>query len=199
VAGIYIHIPFCRQACHYCNFHFSTSLKQKDKLLKSICTEIKEREAYLESNQIASVYLGGGTPSILDGKDLEPIFDCISKYYTLENNCEITLEVNPDDVSKSQVNQWLSCGINRISLGIQSFYEEDLQFMNRAHNSKQAIDSLDIISRTFDNVSADLIFGFQGLNQQKLTSNLNRHLSLILSKKVELLIRMIRSLQVNLN
>jgi len=183
MAGIYIHIPFCKQACHYCNFHFSTSLKQKDKLLNAIIIELKDRKDYIQSQKVASIYFGGGTPSILDNRDLSSIFEAIHANYALEENCEITFEANPDDVSTSKVKNWISSGINRISLGIQSFYEEDLEFMNRAHNAHQAIESLDIIANNFDNASVDLIFGFQGLNKHKLQPLNPRQLLIILSKK----------------
>ncbi|MCT4622111.1 MAG: radical SAM family heme chaperone HemW, partial [Schleiferiaceae bacterium] len=160
MAGIYLHIPFCKQACHYCNFHFSTSLKVKEDLVRALTKEIEIRKDYLDDEKIQTVYFGGGTPSLLSEKDLELIFDSIHKYHNVQDNVEVTLEANPDDIDSEKLTTWKKQGVNRLSIGIQSFFEEDLVWMNRAHNGEQANRSLRLAQDySFTNITADLIYG----------------------------------------
>lgn len=160
MAGIYLHIPFCKQACHYCNFHFSTSLKNYDATVSAILWEIENRTDYLPSNQVDTVYFGGGTPSILKPADLEKILNRIHSNYAVKASAEITLEANPDDFDKFKLSSWKKAGINRLSIGVQSFYEEDLKWMNRAHSEQQAESALKLSQDAgFNNITADLIYG----------------------------------------
>lgn len=175
MAGIYIHIPYCKQACHYCNFHFSTTLQSLPEMLRAILTELTLRQSYLDYQRIETIYFGGGTPSMLTSTSLGSILDQIHKTQTVHGNCEITLEANPDDISIEKLTDWQSLGINRLSLGIQSFHDDDLHFMNRAHTGSQATEALDIILNSgIDRLTADIIFGYQGLTTQKLNYNLNQ-------------------------
>lgn len=160
--GIYIHIPFCKQACHYCNFHFSTSLGQKEKMLEAIITEINITEPMLpgEKEIISSLYFGGGTPSILSTDKLKLIFDTLHKRFEFAEDIEITLEANPDDISDTKLQAWKSLGISRFSVGIQSFMEAELTWMNRAHNTTESLQCIDKIKLAgFTNYSVDLIYG----------------------------------------
>src|SRR5688572_9082974 len=164
MAGIYFHIPFCRQACHYCNFHFSTSLKLKDDFLHAILREIELRKDYLQGEQVNTIYFGGGTPSLLEQYELERIFNEIYKHHKVSDEAEITFEANPDDVATGKLAAWKAAGINRLSMGVQSFYEEDLKWMNRAHNASQAMDSIKLVQDAgFTNLTIDLIYGSPGL------------------------------------
>jgi oxygen-independent coproporphyrinogen III oxidase len=175
MAGIYIHIPFCKQACVYCNFHFSTSLKLKDKLIDAIITEIHIRKDYLITKNIHSIYFGGGTPSILQADDIGRILDALSMYYTWNSTCEITLEANPDDITTDKIKSYLHLGINRLSLGIQSFYDDDLKFMTRAHNSQQAESSIWIIQDAgMNNMNIDLIYGCPTTSNEMWSDNLEK-------------------------
>ena len=159
LAGIYIHIPFCKQACHYCDFHFSTSQQLKSPLIKAIQSELGLQKNYL-SESIGTVYLGGGTPSLLSLREIENIIVAVTKVYSLEPHAEITMEVNPDDLNKEYLNTLKKIGINRLSIGIQSFQDSVLSWMNRAHDSKQAIKSIEMaLNEGFENISIDLIYG----------------------------------------
>ncbi|AEK22673.1 radical SAM family heme chaperone HemW [Capnocytophaga canimorsus] len=177
--SLYIHIPFCKQACHYCDFHFSTTLKRKSEMVDSICKElfIRQEEA---NNPLKAIYLGGGTPSILSIDELKQIFEIINKYYTIASDAEITLEANPDDFfeKKCSGRKFLSelkrLKINRLSIGVQSFFEEDLKWMHRAHNAKQTIELLEETSDFFDNISIDLIYGLPNMSQERWLENLNK-------------------------
>lgn len=160
MAGIYLHIPFCKQACHYCNFHFSTTLKNYESTVAAICWEIENRRDYLPTNQIDTIYFGGGTPSILKQLELEKILKAIRKHYSVNASAEITLEANPDDIDKDKLKAWKKAGINRLSIGVQSFFEDDLKWMNRAHNAEQAETSIRLAKEEgFENITADLIYG----------------------------------------
>jgi oxygen-independent coproporphyrinogen-3 oxidase len=160
VAGIYLHIPFCRQACLYCNFHFSTLLKQKNDLINGLLKEITMTTAFSGSETIATIYLGGGTPSLLDAKELNAIFNALHSKFSIASDAEITLEANPDDISPEKLRTWKQAGINRLSIGIQSFFEEDLKWMNRAHNTQQAMRCIsEAQDAGFSNLSIDLIYG----------------------------------------
>ena len=176
MAGIYIHIPFCRQACNYCNFHFSTSLHYKndfvDALLKEI--ELQAEANYLKGQIIETIYFGGGTPSILQIDELEQIMQQLHQHFIIDPSAEITLEANPDDVNDEKLKGWKQLGINRLSIGIQSLFEEDLRWMNRAHTAAEA---KQVISKAravgFDSFTVDLIYGTPGLTDEKWLFNLN--------------------------
>lgn len=172
MAGIYIHIPFCKQACHYCDFHFSTSLKKKDDLLKALAKELEIRKDELQNKPIETIYFGGGTPSLLTENELSYLIETVYNNYKVIENPEITLEANPDDLTKDRIIQLSKSPINRLSIGIQSFFEDDLQSMNRAHNSKEAEDCLVQATRYFDNITIDLIYGIPNMSLEKWNENL---------------------------
>lgn len=174
MAGIYIHIPFCRKACHYCNFHFSTSRKGENDFSAALLNEISLRANYLEKPSIETIYFGGGTPSLLSVPLLKSVLDKISHTYKVSPGAEITLEANPDDISKEKLLQWQAIGINRLSMGIQSFFEEDLQWMNRTHTALQAVEALEEARKIFDNITVDLIYGTPGLTDSKWQKNVER-------------------------
>ena len=162
MAGIYIHIPFCKQACNYCNFHFSVSLANKSKMVAAIVQEILQTQSFIATKNIETIYFGGGTPSILSIPELEAILNAIKQNFSIAANAEITLEANPDDINPTILQQWKVAGINRISVGLQSFDEAELQWMNRAHNAAQSLQCIDDIQAAgFKNFSVDLIFGSQ--------------------------------------
>lgn len=175
MAGIYIHIPFCKQACHYCDFHFSTTLKHKDAMIEALLRELKLRKDYLLDENIETIYFGGGTPSLLEPKEIEKIIHQIQDDFYLENHPEITLEANPDDLNADYLKGIQQIGINRLSIGVQSFFNKDLEWMNRAHNSNQAIDS---IKRSqdigIDNISIDLIYGTPNLSNKDWKENIHK-------------------------
>lgn len=164
-AGIYIHIPFCKQACHYCDFHFSTSMKKKDEMVLALAKEVKLRKSEFQNESVATIYFGGGTPSRLTIADLKLLIATIYEQYTIVEKPEITLEANPDDLSESYLSDLKTIGVNRLSIGIQSFFEDDLKLMNRAHNSAEAKKCLELATRYFDNISLDLIYGIPDLSQ----------------------------------
>ena len=172
MAGLYIHIPFCKKACHYCNFHFSTSYKSRLAVLKSICLEIEMRANELKSEPIKSIYLGGGTPSILTDDELGAIFKLIKANYQVLPSAEITLEANPDDLSLEKIKQLAVTPINRLSIGVQSFFDIDLKLMNRAHTAKEAQESLKIAQSYFDNISIDLLYGMPEMSNVRWEENL---------------------------
>ncbi|HZI01644.1 MAG TPA: radical SAM protein, partial [Flavisolibacter sp.] len=138
MAGIYLHIPFCKQACHYCNFHFTTSLRYRKEMVAALVQEINLQKHYLADEPVHTVYFGGGTPSLLDVEEIEILLQTIHTFYAVDAAAEITLEANPDDVIPEKLNAWKQIGINRLSIGIQSFFEEELTWMNRAHTNGQA-------------------------------------------------------------
>ena len=156
--GIYIHIPFCKKSCHYCNFHFSTSLKNKEDMIKAINKEIYQK-AILSNDMVSTIYFGGGTPSILDVKEINLIIENIYKNFNVGKNIEITIEANPDDLSKHKLNDLSKTKINRISIGVQSFIDKELKIMNRVHDSKKAIKSIEMAKKYFNNISVDLLYG----------------------------------------
>ena len=170
--GIYIHIPFCKQACHYCDFHFSTSLKNKNPLLESIQKELILRSDELPNQKIKTIYFGGGTPSLLTTREINSILQDIKEYYTVDENPEITLEANPDDLSKEKIIELSKTAINRLSIGIQSFFDEDLKMMHRSHNATEAKKCLLIAKKYFKNISIDLIYGIPGLSNERWKENL---------------------------
>ena len=171
MAGIYIHIPFCRQACHYCNFHFSTSLRYKNELLAALLKETELQKDYLEGEMVETIYFGGGTPSLLEISDLRLQIEKIKQTSSISKDAEITLETNPDDITEEKLVDWKEVGINRLSIGVQSFFEEDLKWMNRAHNAQQAKDNLDLAIKHFNNITIDLIYGHPLLLDEKWKQN----------------------------
>ncbi|OUL60785.1 radical SAM family heme chaperone HemW [Flavobacterium sp. AJR] len=184
MSGIYIHIPFCKQACNYCDFHFSTSMKKKEDMVLAIAKEITMRKNEFEllnstgnENQIETIYFGGGTPSVLSNEEINFLISEIYKNYKVVDNPEITLEANPDDLSKDRIIELSKSPINRLSIGIQSFFEDDLKMMNRAHNSVEAKKCLEEATKYFDNISLDLIYGVPGMSNEKWKHNIEMALS----------------------
>jgi oxygen-independent coproporphyrinogen III oxidase len=202
MSGIYIHIPFCKQACHYCDFHFSTNLKKKNEMVLALAKEIEMRSKtsnfQLPTSSpeiIETIYFGGGTPSILSVEDLRFLIDSVYKNYKVVENPEITVEANPDDLnldfarcdnetdlsvraeSRTIFEAYKSIGINRLSIGIQSFFEDDLKMMNRAHNSEEAKKCLETATQYFDNISIDLIYGIPEMSNEKWLQNIEMALS----------------------
>ncbi|MCX6288304.1 MAG: radical SAM family heme chaperone HemW [Bacteroidetes bacterium] len=172
MAGIYIHIPFCKKACHYCNFHFSTQLKYIDDFTKAIIQEIEIQKNYL-SQPIETLYFGGGTPSLLPMDDFHKILDKLRSVYSLDSNIEFTIEANPDDIQPNQVNAWKKAGVNRLSIGIQSFQPAALQWMNRAHTTEQAHEAIRAAQgEGIENISIDLIYGTPHLTNDDLKADL---------------------------
>lgn len=177
MAGIYIHIPFCKQACHYCDFHFSTSLKKKDELLNALVKEIQLRKDEFSQIEVQTIYFGGGTPSLLTNDELQLLIDTVYVNYKVAANPEITLEANPDDLSSKRIIELTNTPINRLSIGIQSFFESDLKLMNRAHNAEEAKDCLEEATTYFDNISVDLIYGIPGVSNAQWLQNIEMALS----------------------
>ena len=138
-----MHIPFCRQACHYCNFHFTTSLHYKNDLIAALLKEIVLQKNYLDNEIVETIYFGGGTPSLCTKEEITSILATIRSSFTIAPDAEITFETNPDDITEEKLKEWKETGINRLSIGIQSFFDEDLTWMNRAHTARQAISSLE--------------------------------------------------------
>ena len=171
MAGIYVHIPFCKQSCYYCNFHFSTSDKKRGEVLNAIEHEIAQK-ARLSNEKISTIYFGGGTPSILDVKQINSIINKIHQEFKVEENAEITLEANPDDLKINKVIDLSKTKINRLSIGVQSFIDRELKSMNRAHDSKKAMKSLELSKKYFDNISIDLIYGVPDSNLETWAYNL---------------------------
>ena len=178
MSGIYIHIPFCKQACHYCDFHFSTSLKKKDEMVLALAKEIRLRKVEFADEVVETIYFGGGTPSILAVTDLRMLIDEVYNNYTVTGNPEITVEANPDDLSEERIIELSENKINRLSIGVQSFFEADLKLMNRAHNSEEAKKCLEIATKYFDNISVDLIYGIPGLTNEHWLQNIQTVLDL---------------------
>jgi len=178
LAGIYIHIPFCKQKCSYCDFHFSTNLQHKSNLIQAINKELEIRKDEI-STPLETIYFGGGTPSILSEIELESIFETIYKNYSTKNLKEITLEANPDDLNKEKLNFLKSTPINRFSIGVQSFFEEDLKLMNRAHNAQEAETSIKLAQDFgFENITIDLIYGSTTTTNEMWKQNLQKAIEL---------------------
>ncbi|MES2656452.1 MAG: radical SAM family heme chaperone HemW [Bacteroidota bacterium] len=179
MSGIYIHIPFCKQACFYCNFHFSTQLKNIDDMVEAICKEIHLRHHYLQDKTLASIYFGGGTPSLLNNQQIGQIFEAIQQYFTIAKGAEITLEANPDDLTAEKLKELKQTPINRLSIGVQSFFDADLKWMNRAHNANQAETAIALAKEIgFHNITIDLIYGTPGLSNTNWLANVNTALAL---------------------
>tara|TARA_B110000503_G_scaffold141842_1_gene236640 strand:+ start:3483 stop:4616 length:1134 start_codon:yes stop_codon:yes gene_type:complete len=174
MAGIYIHIPFCKQACSYCDFHFSTKLTNKQAVLSAIEKELVLRPNYIGKELVETIYLGGGTPSLLNEVELQSLFNTVHSNFNVSKEAEITLEANPDDLTKEKLQQLKQTPINRLSIGVQSFFEEDLRFMNRAHNATEAQESIKNAKEIgFENLSIDLIFGSQTTTNEMWKENLD--------------------------
>ena len=172
MSGIYIHIPFCKKACHYCDFHFSTSFKHKDQMIISLKNEILIRNRELKDKKIESIYFGGGTPSVLSILEINSLIQTVFDNYIINDSVEITLEANPDDLSHEKILELSKTRVNRLSIGVQSFFQKDLTLMNRSHSSNQAIDCIKSASKYFDNISVDLIYGIPGLDNSRWKENI---------------------------
>ena len=177
MSGIYIHIPFCKQACHYCDFHFSTSLKKKDEMVLALAKEIQLRKNEFQDEIVETIYFGGGTPSILSIADLRFLINTVYQNYKVVENPEITVEANPDDLTENRIIELSKNKVNRLSIGIQSFFEDDLKMMNRAHNVEEAKKCLEIATQYFDNISIDLIYGIPEMSNEKWLQNIETALS----------------------
>ncbi|WP_299250610.1 radical SAM family heme chaperone HemW [uncultured Lacinutrix sp.] len=173
MSGIYIHIPFCKQACHYCDFHFSTSLRKKDELIDALISEIEIRKNEFESITVETIYFGGGTPSLLTSEEIKRIIDSVYNNYSVSEDPEITLEANPDDLSNERIIELSKSPVNRLSIGIQSFHEKDLKLMNRAHNTQEAIQCLEEATKYFNNISLDLIYGIPNTTNKEWEENID--------------------------
>lgn len=174
MSGIYIHIPFCKKACTYCDFHFSTSLKYADDMVEAICAEIVHKKDRI-TDQVGTIYFGGGTPSVLPFKSFEKIFDTITRNFSVSSEAEITIEANPDDLDAKKISELRQLPVNRFSIGIQSFFEEDLRWMNRAHSAAEAESCIKRSQDAgFENLSIDLIYGYPLLTDSKWLSNINK-------------------------
>src|SRR5579872_520808 len=180
MAGIYLHIPFCRQACVYCNFHFTTSLRNRNDFVTALLKEMERRVDYLGGAVVDTVYFGGGTPSLLYPAELAAILARLTTAFTLSDGAEITLEANPDDMTDRQkVRDWRSAGINRLSIGIQSFFNEDLKWMNRAHDAAQGEACIRLAQEEgLDNISIDLIYGAPTLADDHWETNVRKAIAL---------------------
>jgi oxygen-independent coproporphyrinogen-3 oxidase len=173
MAGIYVHIPFCRSACHYCDFHFSTSTTYLKDMMHAMVEEIINRRDYLKENQVDTIYFGGGTPSFIPAEYINLLIKTIKDHFNISNDPEITLEANPEDIHPGFPEKIMEIGINRLSIGIQSFFDTHLRFLNRPHDAKQAKRSINYSRRAgFKNISIDLIYGFPGLTISKWIKNI---------------------------
>ena len=175
MAGIYIHIPFCKKACHYCDFHFSTSLTYKDELIQALLREIKLQNHFLNGETIETIYFGGGTPSLLEGEEINLLINAITDIHTVSSGAEITLEANPDDLDQQKLKALKQTPVNRFSIGIQSFFDDDLAWMNRVHRANEAEASVKRAQDAgFENITVDLIYGYPLLTDQKWKYNLDK-------------------------
>jgi oxygen-independent coproporphyrinogen-3 oxidase len=180
MAGIYLHIPFCKQACHYCDFHFSTSLKLRQPLLEALAHEMVDRKKEWVFGDVHTIYLGGGTPSILEVDELKRLLELIYLHYPVASDVEITLEANPDDLTVKKIKALQGTEINRLSIGIQSFFDEDLHYMNRAHSASEAETSIKASQDAgFENLTIDLIYGTPTLTHERWISNLRKSISFL--------------------
>ena len=174
MAGIYVHIPFCSQACYYCDFHFSTSFKIKKRVLLSIKKELQIQKNFLKNIPVETIYFGGGSPSILESSEISTIINSIFKTFSLAKDPEITIEANPEDIKADKIMDWHRMGVNRVSLGIQALSDNHLKYMNRAHDKAQAFQSIELLSKSkIDNINVDLIYGFPGLTNLNWRKNIH--------------------------
>ena len=177
MSGIYIHIPFCKQACHYCDFHFSTSMGKKEAMVSALKNELVLRKSEFRDEIVATIYFGGGTPSVLSSQEINDIIAEVYLNYSVAEHPEITLEANPDDLSDLKIEELANSKINRLSIGIQSFFEEDLKLMNRAHSAEEAESSIAKAIQFFDNISIDLIYGMPDMSNERWEQNIDKALS----------------------
>lgn len=177
MSGIYIHIPFCKQACYYCDFHFSTNMGKKEAMVLALIKELELRKEAFKDEVVETIYFGGGTPSVLSTAEIDQIIGAVYSNYTVVADPEITLEANPDDLSKDKIEELGKSPINRLSIGIQSFFEEDLKLMNRAHNAQEAEACIALAQVYFDNISIDLIYGIPGMTNERWISNIEKALA----------------------
>jgi oxygen-independent coproporphyrinogen III oxidase len=179
MAGIYIHIPFCRQKCHYCNFFSVATTRGREEFLEALLKEISVRKDYIVEEEVGTVYFGGGTPSLLTSEDLKRIFGALQSNYRISDDVEITLEANPDDISPEWVRNLKDTPVNRLSIGVQSFYDEDLHYLNRVHTAGQAASAIELARGAgYENLTIDLIYGIPGLSREKWRKNLETFFSL---------------------
>lgn len=179
MAGIYIHIPFCKKACHYCDFHFSTDPTYKNELLQALAREIELQKGFLANEAIETIYFGGGTPSLLSSDEINSILDKMTSLHTVSSNAEITLEANPDDLGIEKIKALRQTAVNRFSIGIQSFFDDDLVWMNRVHRAAEAETSVKRAQDAgFENITVDLIYGYPMLTDQKWKHNIEKVLEL---------------------
>jgi len=179
MAGLYIHIPFCKQACHYCDFHFSTNLASKENMVAALVNEITLQQNYLGNEVLKTIYFGGGTPSLLSHAELKLIFEGIRKNFQVHPEAEITLEANPDDLSFHTLVSLKSLGVNRLSIGIQSFDDDILKYINRAHTGNVALQCVDNARKAgFKNISIDLIYAIPNQNLDAWQNNIDKALML---------------------
>jgi oxygen-independent coproporphyrinogen III oxidase len=177
MAGIYLHIPFCKQACSYCNFYFSTSQKSRNDLVAALLKESQLRSGYLEGEAVETIYFGGGTPSLLTTRELELLLEGIFQKYEVSPGAEITWEANPDDIRPSKIKEWKNLGVNRLSIGVQSFFDADLSWMNRAHHASQALDSIRAAQDGGLDLTIDLIYGSPSLSDENWQKNIDQAIS----------------------
>lgn len=179
MAGIYIHIPFCKQKCTYCAFHFSTNLSYTDRMISALCEEIKLRKDELGEEPIDTIYIGGGTPSLLTDAQLNLLFDVLNESFELKKLKEVTIEANPDDITVEKVQQWKEKGINRLSIGVQSFDEVDLKWMNRAHHAEQSLKSIQIAQKNgISNLTIDLMYGLPEMSLERWQKQIQQAIDL---------------------
>ena len=179
MAGIYFHIPFCKQACHYCDFHFSTNFRNVEDLVSSMKRELVLQKEYLQGEIVETIYFGGGTPSSISSSKIGELIDEVRSTFEVAENGEITLEANPDDLNRANLEAWKQAGVNRLSVGVQSFVDEHLQWMNRSHSAQQAISGLQLAKDIgFSNITMDLIYGIPGMTMEQWKANVEKFLVL---------------------
>jgi oxygen-independent coproporphyrinogen-3 oxidase len=178
MAGIYIHIPFCRKLCNYCDFYHVTASDDNTEFIRALLKEASTRKSYLGNETVSTVYFGGGTPSVLKAGETGMILDFLKKNFTVEEQAETTFELNPDDVNAAYMKDLKAIGINRISLGVQSWYDEDLKMLNRRHTAIQALQAIEMSTGAgFKNITIDLIYGIPGMNLERWEENLKKSLN----------------------
>jgi oxygen-independent coproporphyrinogen III oxidase len=179
MAGLYLHIPFCKKACHYCDFHFSTQLDSTGQLREALSKELTLQANYLNDETLETIYFGGGTPSVLSSKELEQIFNSIQKNFAVDADAEITLEANPDDLSPEKIRELRDVGVNRLSIGIQSLDDQVLSFLNRSHNAGQALKCIESARKAdFSNINVDLIYAIPERSISLLKKDIDELLNL---------------------
>lgn len=179
MAGIYIHIPYCRKVCYYCDFHFTASFRDVNPVVEAIVLELQQRKGYLNGEIVKTIYFGGGTPSAIDTDKLELILNTVYDTYNIDYQPEITLEANPDDLHPTFFNHLKKIGINRLSIGVQSFIERDLKWMNRRHSAEKSVESVKFaFQHGFDNINIDLIYGIPGMSSADWRFNLEKFFEL---------------------